>query len=62
MRGVSFTEIHSNNYFYDFPYFLLLWRFSPLPVGFWDGVFWHAYLAFSRFFQNPQSQTTNLKF
>jgi len=61
MRGLSFTEIHSKNYFYDFPHFLCSGdsHFSLLDFGM---VFLARISGLQPVFQNPQSQTTNLKF
>jgi len=59
MHGVSFIEIHSKNYFYDFPHSLCSGD-SHLCLL----VFWMVFLArisdLKPVFQNPQSQTTNV--
>jgi len=61
MRGVSFTEIHSKNYFYDFPHFLFFGD-SQLCLLDFGMVFLARISGLQPVFQNPQSQTTNLKF
>jgi len=44
--------------------FLIFYSLAILSFACWilGWCFWHAYLAFSRFFKTHNLQTTNLKF
>jgi len=56
---VSFIEIHSKNYFYDFPHSLCSGD-SHLCLLVFRMVFLARISGLKPVFQNPQSQTTNV--
>jgi hypothetical protein len=59
MHGVSFTEIHSKNYYYDFPHSLCS-DDSHLCLLDFGMVFMARISGLQPIFQNPQSQTSSL--
>jgi hypothetical protein len=59
MLGVSFTEIHPKNYFYDFPHSLCSGD-SCLRVLDFGMVLMARVSGLQPVFKSPQSQTTNL--